>query len=267
MEGVEGEEGVVHEKGNGGGKVGRNRKTRSFQKNFKYQDRSIIDSSVRAVSLSPLWQTRLPPPYPWISRALPWETTAHLPGIPESQPIITVRNMPEYVSVDRGRTVEIPEPIAEEVREKGGFETIISGIPGDEISAITEQITAIGNEKRLKILCALSLQRMCVCMLAFITESSYSQCSYHLSLLKRKGLIAAESLGSHLIYSITPPGRHLLECFIHPEREGGEEVEGEEVEGEEVEPERFGSACGDQAPGGTSSGICAAGERQHENTT
>jgi len=106
--------------------------------------------------------------------------------------------------------VEIPHEISQEVDSKGGFEHIASRIPDGQIEFMSKILSAAANPKRLKILHALSTQRMCVCMLANLIDCSYPKCSYHIANLKNAGLIEAENLGNYIIYSMTPFGRKLV---------------------------------------------------------
>lgn len=107
-------------------------------------------------------------------------------------------------------SVEIPEEIEEEVNAKGGFAHIQKLIPDDDIQKLSEIIKTLADEKRLTILYALSHQRMCVCMLAALTECSYSKCSYHIAKLKDIGLIQAAHCGNYLVYSLTSYGKRIL---------------------------------------------------------
>lgn len=106
--------------------------------------------------------------------------------------------------------VDIPEEIEREVEEKGGFEEICRELSEYDLARLAAQMKAMGDEKRLAILYALARQRMCVCMLAELTDCAYSKCSYHITKLKDAGLIEAEQLGNYIIYSLTPYGREIL---------------------------------------------------------
>ena len=107
----------------------------------------------------------------------------------------------------------IPEEIRVEVEEKGGFERIIKELPRDEIRMVAKVMNTLSDPQRVKILYALKRQRMCVCMLRRVIGSSYSRCSYHLSKLKKGGLVHSERLGNYLIYSLTPFGKSIVKHF------------------------------------------------------
>ena len=82
-----------------------------------------------------------------------------------------------------------------------------------DIERLTELMSVLADEKRLLILYALSHQRMCVCMLADLTQSPYSKCSYHITRLKDKGIIEAQNQGNYIIYSLTPYGKNILNTW------------------------------------------------------
>lgn len=105
---------------------------------------------------------------------------------------------------------EIPDKIKREVKEKGGFQEICRFLWERDLARLAATAKALGDEKRLAILLALARQRMCVCMLAELTDCTYSKCSYHITKLKDAGCIEAEHLGNYLIYSLTPYGRTVL---------------------------------------------------------
>lgn len=109
--------------------------------------------------------------------------------------------------------VEIPKEIEEEVRRKGGFEYIVSLIPNDDIQKLEQIMKTLADEKRLKILYALYHQRMCVCMLAELTQCSYSKCSYHIAKLKEMEFITSKNIGNYIIYHLTPYGKRLVKLF------------------------------------------------------
>jgi DNA-binding transcriptional ArsR family regulator len=117
------------------------------------------------------------------------------------------------VSLIEGMKVEIPEDIKKEVDEKGGFNLIKNSVPMGDIQRLEGIIGVLADKKRLLIIYALSRQRMCVCMLADITQSPYSKCSYHITRLKDMGIITAQSEGNYLIYSLTPYGKNILKIL------------------------------------------------------
>jgi len=109
--------------------------------------------------------------------------------------------------------LEIPEEIKREIEQKSGFKTIISSISNKNIQWLTHLMKALADEKRLTILHALYHQRMCVCMLAELTNCSYSKCSYHIAKLKEMGLVQSQNIGNYLVYSLTSHGRKIVRYF------------------------------------------------------
>jgi len=107
---------------------------------------------------------------------------------------------------------EIPKEIEKEVERKGGWNEI-KKLPLDEIEKVAAIMKTLADKKRLQILYALHRQRMCVCMLAELTQCSYSKCSYHISKLKEAGLIKAVKKGNYIIYSLTKFGRSIVRHF------------------------------------------------------
>ncbi|KAA0004575.1 MAG: winged helix-turn-helix transcriptional regulator [Thermoplasmata archaeon] len=108
---------------------------------------------------------------------------------------------------------EIPEEIEKELRKKGGWNSVKKSLPLEEIKEVEKVMKVLSCDTRLKILYALSEQRMCVCMLTELTNCSYSKCSYHISKLKDAGLIKAIRKGNYLVCSLTQFGRSIVRHF------------------------------------------------------
>ncbi len=80
---------------------------------------------------------------------------------------------------------------------------------------LVEVFRACGDEVRMKILEALSIQPLCVQVIKEIVgEIQDSKLSYHLMVLKRSRLIRGERRGSWIIYSLTDLGRTVVD-FAH----------------------------------------------------
>ncbi|MBC7128663.1 MAG: winged helix-turn-helix transcriptional regulator [Thermoplasmatales archaeon] len=109
--------------------------------------------------------------------------------------------------------IEIPEGIRKEVAEKGGFEKIVSMVERKIDKEFADFIKTIADEKRLKIIYALGIQRMCVCMLAQLINCPYSKCSYHISRLKKDGIIKSKNIGNYTVYFLTEKGKKLLKLI------------------------------------------------------
>jgi len=107
---------------------------------------------------------------------------------------------------------EIPDSIRCELEEKGGIDGIIESLPDDQkIEDIASIARALSDPVRVRVLFALSVQPMCVCLLVAMTGYAYSKMSYHLSVLKEGGLVCARQEGNYLIYYPTDQGRGIVE--------------------------------------------------------
>ncbi len=107
---------------------------------------------------------------------------------------------------------EIPDSIRCEFEEKGGIDGIVELLPDDQrIGYINSIARAISDPVRLRVLFALCIQPMCVCLMVAMTEYTYSKMSYHLSILRDSGLIYSMQEGNYLIYYPTDLGRKVVE--------------------------------------------------------
>jgi len=61
---------------------------------------------------------------------------------------------------------------------------------------------ALGDETRLKIIYALSLEELCVCDVSQIIDASVATTSHHLRLLKNMGLAKSRKQGKMVFYSL-----------------------------------------------------------------
>jgi len=101
----------------------------------------------------------------------------------------------------------IPRPIQEEIDKCGGIPGLVGRVPNDqELEANAAVHSALSDVIRIKILWLLTIQPLCVCVIREIIGISDSKLSYHLSVLKKAGLIRGEQQGSWIIYSITGKG-------------------------------------------------------------
>nr|QNO49810.1 hypothetical protein DBPBNLAN_00020 [Methanosarcinales archaeon ANME-2c ERB4]QNO49949.1 hypothetical protein FNHNGOKL_00017 [Methanosarcinales archaeon ANME-2c ERB4] len=104
--------------------------------------------------------------------------------------------------------IEVPDSIRCELEGKGGIAGIAELLPDDrKIEDIASITRALSDPVRVRVLFALSVQPMCVCLLVAMTGYAYSKMSYHLSVLKEGGLVCARQEGNYLIYYPTDLGR------------------------------------------------------------
>jgi len=71
-----------------------------------------------------------------------------------------------------------------------------------KISQVTEFLKIISEENRLKILCLLKENKMCVCDIWQYLGLAQNLASHHLKVLKDFGLVSSRQEGLKVIYSI-----------------------------------------------------------------
>lgn len=76
----------------------------------------------------------------------------------------------------------------------------------EDVSRIVSLFKLLSDPVRLRILKALELCDLCVCVLVEITDYKYPALSYHLKLLKDAGLVGSKREGSFQIYFLTESG-------------------------------------------------------------
>ncbi|MEA1895757.1 MAG: metalloregulator ArsR/SmtB family transcription factor [Euryarchaeota archaeon] len=107
--------------------------------------------------------------------------------------------------------IEIPDSIRCDLEGKGGIAGIAGSLPDDQtIEDIVSVTRALSDPVRVRVLFALFMQPMCVCLLVAMTGYAYSKMSYHLSVLKDGGLVCARQEGNYLIYYPTDLGRRVV---------------------------------------------------------
>ncbi|MDG6251123.1 metalloregulator ArsR/SmtB family transcription factor [Methanocalculus sp.] len=104
----------------------------------------------------------------------------------------------------------IPPEVEASLNVSGGIEGLVSHLPEDaEARAAASLFRALADPFRLKILALLVVQPLCVCVIRSVLEISDSRLSYHLSILKKAGLIAGEQSGTWIIYRLTREGEQV----------------------------------------------------------
>ena len=102
----------------------------------------------------------------------------------------------------------IPPQIQEEMDRSGGLKGLISRLPDEaELQHLVEVHHALSDMIRMKIIHLLTSQPLCVCVIREIIGISDSKLSYHISALKKAGLIVGEQQGNWIIYRLTEMGR------------------------------------------------------------
>ncbi|MEM4729938.1 MAG: metalloregulator ArsR/SmtB family transcription factor [Thermoplasmata archaeon] len=110
----------------------------------------------------------------------------------------------------------LPDEIEEELGCLGGLEGLSRLLPGaDELRRLALLHSALSDGTRLRILLALTRGELCVCVLRELTRCSGTRLSYHLSVLRRAGLVSFRRDRSFLRYSLTPSGRRVAKRIFN----------------------------------------------------
>lgn len=84
-------------------------------------------------------------------------------------------------------------------------------LPGqEEIEAMAELFKLFGDPTRLKILCSLTQQELCVCDLAELIGMNQSAVSHQLRLLKQGRLVKSRREGKSIFYSLADGHVHTV---------------------------------------------------------
>ncbi|GAA5263214.1 ArsR/SmtB family transcription factor [Methanocalculus sp. MC3] len=109
-----------------------------------------------------------------------------------------------------GKGCGIPPEVEASLNASGGLGGLVSHLPeDDEARAAASLFRALADPFRLKILALLAVQPLCVCVIRSVLEISDSRLSYHLSILKKAGLIAGGQSGTWIIYRLTEDGEQV----------------------------------------------------------
>ena len=109
-----------------------------------------------------------------------------------------------------------PRKITEQLEKNGGIARITALMPGEGVlKGNARKFYALSDVHRLKIILALSIQPLCVCHLKQILCISDPKLSYHLSILKKHGLVKCRESGNWLIYSLTEKGKNAVPVIMH----------------------------------------------------
>lgn len=87
----------------------------------------------------------------------------------------------------------------------------VKTVMNEDVSNTITLLKALSDPIRVRILKALHIADLCVCVLVELLDCEYSKLSYHLKLLKEAGLIDCKKDGNFLIYHLTAFGRQILE--------------------------------------------------------
>ncbi|MBE0516504.1 MAG: winged helix-turn-helix transcriptional regulator [Methanophagales archaeon] len=80
----------------------------------------------------------------------------------------------------------------------------------EDVEGIASIFKALSDPVRIKIVKALGIEDLCVCIFVEVMKYPYSGLSYHLKLLKEANLVDFRREGSFLMYRLTDLGRKML---------------------------------------------------------
>jgi len=122
-----------------------------------------------------------------------------------------VKRSPPRLAKEILARTEIPESIQCSLDTIGGISGLCSCMPDDTaIKRISGIHHALSDPVRIRILHLVGVQPLCVCVIKACIQIADSKLSYHLTILKRAGLIQGNQQGNWIIYSITDTGRENL---------------------------------------------------------
>lgn len=102
---------------------------------------------------------------------------------------------------------DIPEEVRRELDHVGGLAGLCSLLPPDEdLESMGRIHHALSDPVRIKILHLLSVQPLCVCVIKQCVRMADSKLSYHLNILKDRGLIEGQTRKNWIIYRLTDAG-------------------------------------------------------------
>jgi ArsR family transcriptional regulator len=115
----------------------------------------------------------------------------------------------------REDTLPLPPEVEEALCRCGGIAGLTGRLPGDDVLERESALhRALADPLRLKILAMLAVQPLCVCVIKVVLGIADSKLSYHLSVLKKAGLIIGEAQGNWIIYRLTTEGEAWARRFM-----------------------------------------------------
>lgn len=112
----------------------------------------------------------------------------------------------------------IPQEVSDSLEAVGGVPGLLGRLPEpSQIERASQIHHALSEPLRLRILHALAVQPLCVCVIKEIAGIADSKLSYHLNQLKKAELIEGEQQGSWIIYHLTPLGERCAAGYPPPE--------------------------------------------------
>ena len=132
-------------------------------------------------------------------------------GMEESEKVMKQTELKEgrSASCSQGIPCNIPSSykISAETLEK------VKVVMNEDVSDTVMCLKALSDPIRVRILKALHIQDLCVCVLVELMDCEYSRLSYHLGVLKKAGLVESTKEGNFLIYHLTEFGVKRAKCL------------------------------------------------------
>jgi len=110
----------------------------------------------------------------------------------------------------------LPTEMEKVMHDNGGLKKIKNSIPGKEVLTRESKVFKIlSNPIRLQIMYALSISKLCPCILKDVTRITDSKLSYHLNILEKAGLISSIPRKKWRIYELTQYGKRMIDnCSV-----------------------------------------------------
>lgn len=90
----------------------------------------------------------------------------------------------------------------------------LSSKESSKIQIISKLLQVVSEDRRLKILCLLSVGSHCVCELMEHLNLSQSLISHHLKDLRVEGIVTSKKQGLYMHYSLTKKGRKVAKLLF-----------------------------------------------------
>lgn len=87
----------------------------------------------------------------------------------------------------------------------------VKGVISEDVNDAVEILEVLSDPIRLRVLKALRIKDLCVCVFASFLKCRYSKLSYHLKLLRESRLVDYRKEGNFLIYYLTELGKRRLD--------------------------------------------------------
>jgi ArsR family transcriptional regulator len=121
----------------------------------------------------------------------------------------TSRKQAQTVPLSRA---EIPDAIQCDLDAIGGVKGLCGRLPKPaRIAKMSATHHALSDPVRMTILHLLAVQPLCVCIIKACIGIADSKLSYHLTVMKKAGLIDGEQQGNWIIYRLTDKGQAFAE--------------------------------------------------------